>query len=88
MLPFFGIFELGSLLHRVAQSSKMLIIGRAVAVIGGPGLVNGGLTILASTVPMNRRLGRSQVCCHITVINGLTSCLWTALTGISIDCNG
>ncbi|KAK4168190.1 major facilitator superfamily domain-containing protein [Cladorrhinum sp. PSN259] len=52
---FFAIFEVGSLLCGVATSSNMLIIGRAVAGLGVAGLQNGGLTILASAVPVHRR---------------------------------
>lgn len=54
-LFFVGIFELGSLLCGVAQSSKMLIVGRAVAGLGGSGLMNGGLTILAACAPPEKR---------------------------------
>ena len=54
-LFFFGLFELGSLLCGAANSSKMLIVGRAVAGMGSSGIVNGGLTILASSVPLERR---------------------------------
>ncbi|KAK9482894.1 major facilitator superfamily domain-containing protein [Lipomyces starkeyi] len=46
-LAFFAVFELGSLLCGVATSSKMLIVGRAVAGIGSSGLQNGALVILA-----------------------------------------
>ncbi|KAH8805652.1 efflux pump [Xylogone sp. PMI_703] len=52
---FLGIFELGSLLCGVATSSKMLIIGRAVAGIGGSGMVNGSLTIISSALPLQKR---------------------------------
>ena len=54
-LAFFSIFELGSLLCGAAQSSKMLIIGRAVAGMGASGLNNGALTIVATTTPMEKR---------------------------------
>jgi MFS family permease len=33
----------------------MLIIGRAVAGLGGSGLMNGGLTILSTCVPLQKR---------------------------------
>ncbi|KAH7303301.1 major facilitator superfamily domain-containing protein [Stachybotrys elegans] len=52
---FFAIFELGSLLCGVATSSNMLIVGRAVAGLGVAGLQSGGLTIIASAVPIHRR---------------------------------
>ncbi|GAD91480.1 MFS multidrug transporter [Paecilomyces variotii No. 5] len=54
-LAFFGIFELGSLICGVATSSKMLIVGRAVAGMGSSGLQNGALTIIATAVPMQKR---------------------------------
>ncbi|KAK1763360.1 major facilitator superfamily domain-containing protein [Phialemonium atrogriseum] len=52
---FFAIFEVGSLLCGVAVSSNMLIVGRAVAGMGVAGLQNGGLTIVASAVSLQRR---------------------------------
>ena len=54
---FLGVFELGSLLCGVAVSSKMLIIGRAIAGIGGSGLLNGGLTIIRACVPVEKSAG-------------------------------
>ncbi|KUI58280.1 Putative HC-toxin efflux carrier TOXA [Cytospora mali] len=54
-LVFFTIFEVGSLLCGVASTSTMLIIGRAVAGIGSSGIVNGGLTILANSLPLEKR---------------------------------
>ncbi|KAJ5855942.1 MFS multidrug transporter [Penicillium soppii] len=54
-LAFFFIFELGSLVCGAATSSKMLIIGRALAGIGSAGLVNGGLTILSACLPLHKR---------------------------------
>ncbi|KAH7397605.1 MFS multidrug transporter [Cadophora sp. MPI-SDFR-AT-0126] len=53
-MTFIAIFELGSLLSGVADSSDMLIIGRAVAGIGASGLMNGGLTIIRFSVPMEK----------------------------------
>ncbi|PYH88185.1 hypothetical protein BO71DRAFT_404072 [Aspergillus ellipticus CBS 707.79] len=54
-LAFFFVFELGSLICGVATTSKMLIIGRAVAGIGSSGMINGALNILAGALPMHRR---------------------------------
>ncbi|KAI2467936.1 putative MFS multidrug transporter [Annulohypoxylon bovei var. microspora] len=54
-LFFFCIFEIGSLLCAVAQSSTMFIIGRAVAGLGSSGLQNGALTVIAGAVPMEKR---------------------------------
>ncbi|PYH87574.1 putative MFS transporter [Aspergillus ellipticus CBS 707.79] len=54
-LVFFGIFELGSVLCGAAQSSTMLIVGRAVAGLGASGVMNGALTILSACVPPHRQ---------------------------------
>jgi predicted MFS family arabinose efflux permease len=54
-MVFLGLFELGSLLSGVATSSKMFIVGRAVAGMGGSGIVNGALTIIAKIIPMEKR---------------------------------
>ncbi|KAE8163280.1 major facilitator superfamily-domain-containing protein [Aspergillus tamarii] len=54
-LGFYGIFLLGSLICGVANSSKMFIIGRAVAGAGGSGVVSGGLSVIALiTTPQQR----------------------------------
>lgn len=55
---FLALFELGSLLCGVATSSKMLIVGRAVAGMGGSGITNGALTIIALCSPMEKRPSR------------------------------
>ncbi|KAF4988707.1 hypothetical protein FGRMN_9600 [Fusarium graminum] len=54
-LALFFIFEVGSLICGVAQSSTMLIIGRAIAGVGSSGIQNGALTIIASAVPIHKR---------------------------------
>ncbi|KAI6778278.1 putative mfs multidrug protein [Emericellopsis cladophorae] len=53
-LLFFLVFEVGSALCGAATSSAMLIAGRAVAGIGGSGLVNGGLTIIMAAAKPER----------------------------------
>ena len=54
-MTFFAIFELGSLICAVATSSKMLIVGRAIAGMGTSGIFNGALTIIGGIVPMAKR---------------------------------
>lgn len=54
-LSFFTIFEVGSLICGVANSSKMLIVGRAIAGMGSSGMLNGALNILAGAVPIKKR---------------------------------
>ena len=49
------IFEVGSLVCGVAQNSNTLIVGRAIAGLGGAGLSVGGTTIVSFTVPPAKR---------------------------------
>lgn len=56
-LAFLLLFEVGSLICGVASSSPMLIVGRAVAGLGGSGLMNGGITILNSCIPPAKQPG-------------------------------
>lgn len=49
------IFELGSVICAAAPSSVALIIGRAVAGVGGAGIFAGALLILANCVPLRAR---------------------------------
>jgi MFS family permease len=56
-IAFLGLFELGSVLCGAAQSSRMLIVGRAVAGMGASGLTNGSLTIIAAAAPIHKRPG-------------------------------
>jgi MFS family permease len=54
---FLFVFELGSMITALATSSNMLIVGRAVSGMGGSGLINGALTIIAACVPLQKRAG-------------------------------
>ncbi|KAK0101878.1 hypothetical protein ONS95_001310 [Cadophora gregata] len=54
-LSFLAVFELGALISAASVSSEMFIIGRAVGGIGGAGLMNGALTIIASAAPVVKR---------------------------------
>jgi fucose permease len=49
------IFEVGSVLCAAAQSSTMLIVGRAVAGVGAAAIFSGGMTIVGYTVPLRKR---------------------------------
>ncbi|KAK4165644.1 putative multidrug efflux system protein [Cladorrhinum sp. PSN259] len=60
-MTFFFFFEVGSAICGAANSSSMLIGGRAVAGIGGAGLINGALTIIATSVPLERRASLTGV---------------------------
>ncbi|TVY20793.1 Efflux pump mlcE [Lachnellula arida] len=52
---FIIIFEIGSLICGIAPSSIVLVIGRAVAGIGGAGIFSGGLTIVAKSTAKEQR---------------------------------
>ncbi|KAI0964897.1 major facilitator superfamily domain-containing protein [Xylaria arbuscula] len=54
-LAFFAVFEIGSLLCATAVSSNMFIVGRAIAGFGGAGIINGALTIVSGSSPMEKR---------------------------------
>ncbi|OTB02652.1 hypothetical protein M426DRAFT_322417 [Hypoxylon sp. CI-4A] len=54
-ITFIAIFEIGALIAALSTSSMMLVISRAITGIGGSGILNGGSTIIASTVPIARR---------------------------------
>lgn len=54
-LSFLCIFEIGSAICGAAQSSVMLIIGRAIAGMGGSGLMNGAIAILSSAAPREKQ---------------------------------
>nr|AAD34558.1 unknown [Aspergillus terreus] len=67
-LAFLGLFEIGSVLCGTARSSTMLIVGRAVAGMGGSGLTNGAITILSAAAPKQQQplligimMGLSQI---------------------------
>ena len=49
------IFEIGSLICAVAKNSVTLIVGRAIAGVGGAGVASGAYTIMAFSAPPSRR---------------------------------
>jgi MFS family permease len=50
-----AIFEIGSLICGLAQSSTTLIIGRAISGFGSAGILTGSFVIVASVVPLQKR---------------------------------
>ncbi|QVM05706.1 hypothetical protein D8B26_000415 [Coccidioides posadasii str. Silveira] len=50
-----ALFELGTLICALANSSKMIIAGRAVTGLGGAGIFNGALVISTTLAPPNIR---------------------------------
>uniref|UniRef100_A0A8H7N8L5 Major facilitator superfamily (MFS) profile domain-containing protein n=1 Tax=Bionectria ochroleuca TaxID=29856 RepID=A0A8H7N8L5_BIOOC len=55
LLVFVLIFEIGSAICGAAQSSPMLIIGRAIAGLGCSGLMNGCLTLIFGAITPEKR---------------------------------
>lgn len=49
------LFEIGSAICGAAQTSIMLIVGRAIAGLGSSGIFTGAILILLNTVPLHRR---------------------------------
>lgn len=49
------VFELGSLICGVAPSSKVLIVGRAIAGTGAAGIITGAYVIVARSIPLQKR---------------------------------
>lgn len=49
------LFEAGSAICGAAQTSTMLIIGRAIAGLGSSGIFTGAILIMLNTVPLHRR---------------------------------
>ncbi|KAI3559653.1 efflux pump [Colletotrichum abscissum] len=52
---FLVLFEIGSLVCGATPSSLILIMGRIIAGIGSAGMMSGGLTIIAGSVPLEKR---------------------------------
>lgn len=50
-----SLFELGSLICALAPNSTALIVGRAVAGVGGSGIMAGAIIIIAHSVPLPKR---------------------------------
>ncbi|KAM7221841.1 Major facilitator superfamily domain containing protein [Rhypophila decipiens] len=72
-LAFFLVFMLGSVLCATAISSKMFIIGRAVAGLGGAGITTGALTItstIASPQRANELVGIVMAFSHLGMVMG------------------
>ena len=64
-LVMIAIFELGSLVAATAQSSAILIVGRAISGVGSSGIITGATTMTAATVPLSKRtfiIGISMGC--------------------------
>ncbi|KAK4687774.1 MFS transporter, DHA2 family, glioxin efflux transporter, partial [Tremellales sp. Uapishka_1] len=68
-----GIFELGSLVCGVAPSMNVLILGRAIAGLGGAGIFSGGMIVIAELTPLHSRpkyFGLLGVCFALASVLG------------------
>lgn len=94
-IVFFFIFEVGSALSGAAQSSAMLIISRAISGIGASGLINGAITIVSASVPLERRPRKFffvlAALAFLTFLSSLRSFLsslrWISFLLISLLCS-
>ena len=76
------IFEVGSVICGAAVTSEMLIIGRAIAGIGGSGLFSGAMTIVAYSVPLRKR---SIYIASVSSMFGIASIVGPILGGAFTD---
>ncbi len=49
------VFEVGSAICGAAPSSAVFIFGRAIAGLGSAGIMNGGIVVMMTTVPLQKR---------------------------------
>jgi Major Facilitator Superfamily len=76
------VFELGSLICGVANSSTTLIIGRAIAGAGGAGLSSGAYTIIAFSAPPKQRPAFTGI---LGATFGIASVVGPLLGGVFTD---
>lgn len=72
-LGFLFIFELGCLICGLSSSSIVLIIGRVISGIGSSGIMNGALTMVAVSTPLEKRpalMGILMACAQLGLIIG------------------
>jgi MFS transporter, DHA2 family, glioxin efflux transporter len=77
-----AIFELGSLICAVAHNSTTLIVGRAVAGVGGAGIASGAYTIIAFAAPPQQRPAFTGI---LGATYGCASIIGPLLSGVFTD---
>ncbi|KAL9110990.1 MAG: hypothetical protein Q9227_004605 [Pyrenula ochraceoflavens] len=77
-----GIFEIGSLICAVAKDSKTLIVGRAIAGMGGAGVSSGAYTIIGFSAPPKMRPAYTGI---LGVGYGVASVLGPLIGGVFTD---
>ena len=65
------VFQLGNLVCALARSSNQIIAGRAVAGIGGAGIVNGALVIITASSPKALRPMLGACCITMIAVGGI-----------------
>ncbi|PKY00417.1 putative MFS toxin transporter, partial [Aspergillus campestris IBT 28561] len=76
------IFELGSIICAVAQSSTMLIVGRAISGIGAAGLLSGAAVIVSYCVALRKR---AMLMGMISAVYGVGSVSGPLIGGVITD---
>ena len=76
------IFEIGSLVCGVAQNSTTLIVGRAIAGVGGAGIASGAYTIIAFSAPPRQRPAFTGI---LGASYGVASVIGPLLGGVFTD---
>jgi MFS transporter, DHA2 family, glioxin efflux transporter len=76
------IFEVGSLICAVANSSTTLIVGRAIAGAGGAGIASGAYVCIALSVPENQRAAYTGI---LGATYGVSSAIGPLIGGVFTD---